>query len=1064
MLLSMSSAHPKTPAFLVCFSPLATRQFSCILHLLIVCAIFLSVEFLSPRPAFALDPSLDVSQYAHTAWKVRDGFTPGRIFALAQTYDGYLWLGTELGLYRFDGVRAVPWQPPAGEQLPSNYITRLVVARDGTLWIGTGKGLASWKDGKLTQHPEVVGYIEDLLQGRDGTVWVTVAAPGRLCAIRGGDARCDGAGRFGTYALALYEDHTGNVWVTASTGVWRWKPGLAKQYTLPRGTVEVNSLIEIDDGVLLLATNDGLKQLAMGKIQAYALPGVSRKFRPSRFLRSSNGALWVGSTEGLWHSHEGRVDTFGFADGLSGDSVARIFEDREGTIWVATLGGLDRFREYGVRRVSRSQGLSTDDAYSIQATRDGAIWIGTSRSLNRWQNGRVTVYGKRRGLRQTGGRGERQLIIGETTTESTKSGLSGTAQSLGLDDQERLWVSTADSDFYFEGGRFIRVSGVAGGNTFAIAGDGDGKVWVSDSAGLIHLTPGEAAQPVPWSRFGEKSYAAEAFLPDRSDRGLWIGFREGGIDYVKDGQVLASYSAKDRLGNGRVNHLRFGSRGAVWAATEGGLSRIKDGHIETLTRKNGLPCDEVHWSVEDDDHAVWVYMPCGLVRVPQSELESWITDPKHPIQTNLFDTSDGVKTIGAYGGYGPHVTKSPDGQIWFVTYDGVSVIDPRHLPHNDPPPPVHIEQITADGKVYDAANGVRLPRLARYVDIDYTALSLVVPEKVHFRFKLEGQDKDWREVVNNRHVEYSNLPPKHYRFLVKACNNSGVWNEEGAALDFVIPPAWYQTNWFRSLCVAAFLALLWVLYQYRLHQLAQQFDMRLEERVGERTRIARDLHDTLLQSFQGLVFRFQAVRNHLPERPEEACEVLDSALVSADQALAEGRSAIKELRSEPLKESDMEQMLLAMGRELASSQNGRDPAPTLRVIVEGTRREKRANIREEIYRIARELLRNTYRHAHARSIEAELRYDADAFVLLVRDDGKGIDPQVLKEHGRAGHWGLRGLYERAEGMGARLDIWSEAGAGTEARLTVPGAIAYEKSGRGGRFKLFRKTRIYEHRS
>jgi len=212
------------------------------------------------------------------------------------------------------------------------------------------------------------------------------------------------------------------------------------------------------------------------------------------------------------------------------------------------------------------------------------------------------------------------------------------------------------------------------------------------------------------------------------------------------------------------------------------------------------------------------------------------------------------------------------------------------------------------------------------------------------------------------------------------------------------------------------------------------------------------------------VFRFQAVRNHLPERPEEACEVLDSALVSADQALAEGRSSIRELRAEPLKESDMEHMLLRLGRELASSQNGRDPAPTLRVIVEGTRREKRAMIREEIYRIARELLRNVYHHAHARSIEAELRYDADAFALLVRDDGKGIDPQVLKEHGRAGHWGLSGMYERAEGMGARLDIWSEAGAGTEARLTVPGTIAYEKSGHGGRFKLFRKTRIYEHRS
>ena len=359
---------------------------------------------------------------------------------------------------------------------------------------------------------------------------------------------------------------------------------------------------------------------------------------------------------------------------------------------------------------------------------------------------------------------------------------------------------------------------------------------------------------------------------------------------------------------------------------------------------------------------------------------------------------------------------------------------------------------------------MRLPSGVRNLTFDYTALSLVVPDKVRFRVKLEGQDKDWRELVNVRHVEYTNLPPKHYKFRVLACNNSGVWNEEGATLDFVIPPAWYQTNWFRAACVAAFLAMIWGIYELRVRQLAAQFNVRLEERVSERTRIARDLHDTLLQSFQGLVFRFQAVRNQLPNRPEKACEVLDSALILADQAIAEGRSAIQELRSGSSQENNLEQMLLAMGRELAASQNRGDSAPPLRVIVEGERRAKRAMLREEIYRIARELVRNAYRHAHARSIEAELRYDDDAFLLIVRDDGKGIDPKVLKDHGRAGHWGLPGMYERAEGIGARLDIWSEAGAGTEVRLTVPGAIAYEKSGDSGRFKLFRKTRIYEHRS
>jgi signal transduction histidine kinase/ligand-binding sensor domain-containing protein len=1007
--------------------------------------------------AFSLDPSLDISQYAHTSWKVRDGFTKSEILAIVQTPDGYLWLGTEFGLYRFDGIRVVLWRPPDGQQLPSDWIFSLLVGRDGTLWIGTKKGLAiwNWKKGKLTTYPELAGsVVSRLLQDREGTVWLTLYGPGRVCAIRGGEVHCDGVGRLGSYAHALYEDGKGNVWLDSSTGVWRWWPGPPKQYTIPRGMVEVNSIIEIDDGILLMATVDGLKQLVDGKVQSYTVPGIRTKFRPNFFIRSRDGALWIGTQQGLLHMHQGKADVFTVAEGLSDDFINSIFEDQEGNVWVGTQEGLDRFREYTIPTFSRNQGLSTSTKYSVQATSDGAVWIGTPNGLNQWQSGHVTVYGMQTAPGQTA----------KSMARKSNEGLSGTPRSLGQDDRGRLYVSTSDGIFCFGRDRFIRVPGARGGNIWSIAGDGHGQLWVNDgTTGLFHFTPGEAVQPIPWSRFGQKFFGPESMLPDRANGGLWLGFEETGVAYFKDGRVRASYTAADGLGNGRINDLRFVPDGALWAATEGGLSRIKDGRISTLTSKNGLPCDNTHWSLEDDEDFVWLYMTCGLVRVARSEVDAWVIDPKHNVQTTVFDASDGVRTIGSYGGYGPHVSKAPDGKIWFAALDGVSVIDPRHLPHNKIPPPVHIEQITADGKEYDAARG-SLPPLVRDLTIDYTALSLVLPEKVLFRYKLEGFDKDWQDAGNRRQAFYTNLPPKKYTFRVKACNNSGVWNEEGAALDFVIPPAWYQTNWFLALCVAAFLALLWALYQYRLHQMARQFNMRLEERVGERTRIARDLHDTLLQSFQGVVFRFQAARNHLPDRPRDASEALDTALVSADQALAEGRGSIQGLRSELFSENNMEQMLLAIGRELASSQNGEHGCPDLRVIVEGTRRAKRPMIREEIYRIARELLRNAYRHAHARSIEAELRYDDDTFVLIVRDDGKGIDPKVLKEHGRAGHWGLRGIYERAEGMGARLDVWSEAGAGTEVRLTVPAALAYEKSGDGGRFKLFRKKRIYERRS
>ena len=299
--------------------------------------------------------------------------------------------------------------------------------------------------------------------------------------------------------------------------------------------------------------------------------------------------------------------------------------------------------------------------------------------------------------------------------------------------------------------------------------------------------------------------------------------------------------------------------------------------------------------------------------------------------------------------------------------------------------------------------------------------------------------------VNEREVQYSNLTPGPYRFRVIASNNSGVWNEQGDTLEFSIAPAYYQTGWFRALCVAGVMALLWAAYQLRVRQLHHQYPMTLEARVAERTRIARDLHDTLLQSFHGLVFRFQAVRNLLPNRPEEAVQVLDAALTRADQALDEGRHSIQELRPSLSAESRLDQVLITAGQELASSHGNGEGGPYFEVIVEGERRGLVPLVQEEIIRIARELLRNAFQHAHAHRIEAEIRYDADVFRMLVRDDGKGIDPKILKDGGRPGHWGMAGVHERARGIGAELEFWSEAGAGTEVRFTLPAAIAYERS-------------------
>jgi signal transduction histidine kinase len=342
----------------------------------------------------------------------------------------------------------------------------------------------------------------------------------------------------------------------------------------------------------------------------------------------------------------------------------------------------------------------------------------------------------------------------------------------------------------------------------------------------------------------------------------------------------------------------------------------------------------------------------------------------------------------------------------------------------------------------------------------------VAPQKVRFRYKLEGRDAEWQEPGTRRAAFYSDLRPGSYRFHVIACNNAGVWNEEGATLDFSVAPAWFQTIWFRISCAGGFVLLLWALYRLRLQQLQQQFKMTLEARVSERTRIARDLHDTLLQSFQGLMLRFQTVDEMLPARPMDAKKALEGALDRADEAIIEGRDAITDIRATSLTSRDLAKSINALMNDLSEEPVAGNERPvTFRVLVEGVPRAVRLTLEDEIYRIARESLRNAFRHAQARNIETEITY-GESLRLRFRDDGEGIDPAVVEHGGRSGHWGLPGIRERAKHIGAQLAVWSELGAGTEVELSIPGSIAYEVLPARSRFQLFSKSteQDHEHRS
>jgi signal transduction histidine kinase/ligand-binding sensor domain-containing protein len=850
----------------------------------------------------ALDPALDVSQYAHTAWRNSDGFFGGDI-RIAQTPDGYLWIGTETGLRRFDGVRNTPWQPPAGSSLPDNRIRGLFTSRDGTLWIGTGGGLASWSAGTLRTYPELDGgIIGALVQDREGTVWVggLLANNGVLCAI--GKTGIDCKGKDGSLGggtvVCLYEDSHGVLWAAGSGRLWQWKPGTPKQYPLPEGLASTHCLSETVSGTMILSSTTGIRQFVEGKFEPF--PGVSLPQGVgyvAGLLRDRDGAIWMGTADGgLLHLHNGRTDSFGRLEGLSGNRVPNLFEDREGSIWTASLdGGLDRFRALPATTYAAEQGLAGVPV-SVLADKAGSVWAETSEGLYRWRDGRVFAYRAPGERTPAAASAPPQLqAAGEVVIENLpKPGLT----SMFEDSHGRIWLGSPSGLGYIENQRFVRVDGVPGGFIDSIAEDKQGNLLIAHrTAGVLRVSPDLSAQQIRRPT-GSRSDAGEwRVAVDPADGSLWLGSYSGGVAHVVDGAVRASYSVAEGLGKGFVNDLRVAADGSVWVATQGGLSRIKGGHIATLNSTSGLPCDAIVSSIEDGEGSTWIYTACGLVRVARGDIDSWTATvdqgkPAPAIHTAVLDNSDGVHSAPPPAPTPtPHLTLARDGKVWFPTLEGATFVDPRNLHTNTLPPPVQIEQVVADRKTYEPSGRLALPALVRDLTIDYTALSLVAPEKNQFRYKLEGRDRDWEEAGNRRQAFYTDLAPGNYRFRVIASNNSGVWNEEGASLAFSIAPAYWQTNWFLLLCAMAFVAFIWGAYLLRMRQLAHRRDMELElahaNRLSTMGQLTASIAHEVNQPLGATITNAQAALRWLQAKEPDMSEVKQAL----DQVVRAGNRA-----------------------------------------------------------------------------------------------------------------------------------------------------------------------------
>lgn len=986
----------------------------------------LGLACLSCLQAYCLDPARAISQYAHTAWRNRDGYFASAPTAIAQTRDGYIWIGTIAGLVRFDGVRFAPWRPPQGSKTqPTSTIVSLFASKDGSLWIGTAIGLERWFNGAVTTYPDALGHINSILEDHEGHVWITRSrvedGKGPLCEVTGAKLRCfgtaDGIPDANGECLAI--DPAGNFWIGGDGYLLRWRPGSTQSLMPETGSESshragVQTLAAGHDGGMWAGFFGAGAGLGLQRIEGDQWHSVAfgafnaSSLQVTSLLLDSSDSLWIGTeSDGIYRIHDSSVEHFNTSDGLSGDNVNAFFEDEEHDIWVATSTGIDSFRDLPVVSYTRHEGLTADQVSAVYASSGGTIWIGNVGGLDMLRNGVISSIRTHRGL------------PGSQVT------------ALLVDHMGRLWLGVDDGLYLYDQGRFqpvLYADGRRSDMVTQLAEDRDGTIWAAEQGKVHRLLHIQGHTIV-------KSFPEPALRGVVSDPngGLWMNLDDSIVHVENGSQKLLKMPPGLHIDY--IEDMLSDPQGALWAVIRQGVLRFEGDKVQLLGAGNGLPCASHGTAVFDKEGSLWLTQRCGIVKVDKNSLLNWIQHPQAKVSVLHLDAFDGVQT--GYSDFDPAVSRGKEGWLWFANGAVLQMLDPAHLHINTLPPPVHIEQLAADHKEIALTPHVHLPPLTRDLEIDYTALSFVMPQRVRFRYRLEGHDREWQDGGTRRSAFYTNLRPGTYKFEVIACNNSGIWNNHGDALTFVVLPAWYQTMWFLLLCVLSGVLLCYALYLLRMRQYAAAMRARFNERLDERTQIARNLHDTLLQTIQGSKMVADQAKSDLSDTAKME-NYLNRLSEWLDRASIEGRAALESLRAVTSEASDLTESIRRAIEELQTK-----CGMAISLTVSGTPSEMHPIIGQEVLLIAYEGIGNACRHSGGKSIKVELSYDRD-LRLRIRDDGHGIDEETLKA-GKPGHFGLTGMRERASRIHTALTISNNPGGGTDIVLQVPGKMIFHTS-------------------
>jgi signal transduction histidine kinase/ligand-binding sensor domain-containing protein len=1001
------------------------------------------------RPASAIDPNLMASQYMRASWGTQNGFPGGAVTSIAQTPDGYLWIGTDKGLIRFDGVnfRTVEQASPSDFEIGA--VETLLADPQGNLWILLqSTKLLRYRDGLFELiRGEAENGVTAMGRAASGAMLVSSVAMGvlryngeRFVSVSAGD---------GPATPAPFVDPA---WLSTSIA---WSTGL-RSHRLATPTSVVTSIAQTGDGTVWLGTGDrGLFYLSGGKAIA-AGNGVSKSLLSGSQLTcllpwEGNG-LWLGTSKGLlrWNGVEGTSSSITPAS-LQAE-VRSVIRDRDANIWVGTARGLLRVRA-GQVSFDRGLGGSSTPVTALFEDREGSLWVGHPNSIERLRDGAFVSYSEGQKL-ESGG-------------------------PVYVDHNGRTWFGPFDGGLHWLRGEqrgSVAADGLEGDVVYSITGRED-ELWAGRQRGgltLLRMHNGSVTAKSFTQADGLAQNSVYAVHESR-DGTVWAGTLSAGVSRLSKGR-FTTYTTADGLSSNTITSIAETADGRMWFATPNGLSVLSNGQWRSFTTQDGLPSADLNCVLADAAGVLWIGSSAGLaylsstgsgsgpIHVPRDLPDSlreqvfgiaednngwlWIATSNHILRVSrerllhggwtTEDTREYGLADGLTGTEGvkrdQSVFTDADGRVWVSTNRGVSVVSPSRLAGASAPALVHVESVSADGNAIAMDGPIRIPSARQRITFSYAGLSLADTERVRYRYRLDGFDHDWSEPVAARSAVYTNLRPGSYRFRVIACNSDGLWNTKEATLALNVSPAWFQTNWFRLLSVASIVFIVVIIYRLRVRGISRAISARFDERLAERTRLARDLHDTLLQTIQGskMVADDALDENSDLPRMRRAMEQLAGWLGQANQ---EGRAALQSLRTSTVQTND-----LAEAFRLALDGCRMQGLPEAVFVGFGTATDMHPIVRDEIYRIGYEAIRNACQHSGASRLEVHLSYTQE-LTLRVIDNGKGIDMDTATR-GKEGHFGLQGMRERALRIGGKLSLNSYLGCGTRIQLVVPGSIVF----------------------